>query len=151
MIIVIKKVVEAYFTIIKFLQFHLNCFFPKSGSKYDVNSVKRLTEFFTRCRQQMTNAENLFWVSLQSNLLADLSTVEKDFENAVKEMTEEMKENGWILPTLKANMRNQVNIANVQVKQFKGHDEMQSSIIKLPSGSSLIGEVPLLFNVKRVE
>ena len=99
----------------------------------------------------MKNDENLFWVSLQSNLLTDLSSVENDFENAVKEMKEEMKRNGWILPALKANMRNQVNIVNVQVEKSYGGFEMQSSIIKLPSGTSLIGEVPLLFNVKRVE
>ena len=98
----------------------------------------------------MKNEENLFWVSIQSNLLADSSIVEKDFENAIKEMTEEMIGNGWILPTLKANMRNQVNISNVQIEQCNGC-EMQSSIVKLPSGTSLIGEAPLLFNVKRVE
>ena len=113
--------------------------------------MKRLTEFLTRCRQQMKFEDNLFWVSLQSNLLADLSYVAKDFENAILEMKEDMKRNGWIFPTLKANMRNQVNIANVQVEQSKASFAMQSSVIKLPSGTSLIGEVPLLFNVKRVE
>ena len=99
----------------------------------------------------MKNEENLFWVSLQSNLLADLSKVEEDFETAVKAMEEEMKGNGWILPKLKANMRNQINIANIQVTRSNRGFEMQSSVTKLPSGTTLIGEVPLLFNVKRVE
>ena len=117
---------------------------------YDAASVKRLTEFLTRCRQQLKNKENLFWVSLQSNLLADLSNVQNDFKTAVQEMNEELKMNGWILPSLQANMRNQVNIANIQVdrRENSGWDgEMQSLIDKLPTGSSLIGELPLLFKV----
>ena len=64
-------------------------------------------------------------------------------------MKEEMQTDGWILPALQANMRNQVNIANVQVE--KGNlstHKMQSSIELLQSGSSLIGEVPLLYQVK---
>ena len=106
-----------------------------------------LTKFLTRCRQQLKNKENLFWVSLQSNLLADISLVEKDFGHALQEMKEEMKRNGWIFPTLKANMRNQVNIANVQIEKGSGAFDMQSSIAKLSSGSSLIGEIPILFQV----
>ena len=105
--------------------------------------MKRLTEFLTKCRQQLKNEQNLFWVSLQSNLLADLSDVEQDFQKAVQEMKEEMKGNGWILPTFSANMRNQVNIANVQIELHN----MQSSITKLKSGTSLIGELPILFKV----
>ena len=92
--------------------------FKNSGSMYEAASVKRLSEFLTRCRQQLTNEENLFWVSLQSNVLADLchTTSRREFDKTLQAMKEEMKRNGWILPTLKANMRNQVNIANVQFK-----------------------------------
>ena len=121
-----------------------------SNSKYDANSVKRITEFLTSCRNQMKNEENLFWVSLQSNLLADLTIVEKDFENSVAEMKDELKRNGWTLPTLKANMRNQVNIANVLIEEGESAEsKMVSSIIKLKSGTSLIGEVPILMQVKQ--
>ena len=66
-------------------------------------------------------------------------------------MNEELKMNGWILPSLQANMRNQVNIANIQIdrRENSGWDgEMQSSIDKLPSGSSLVGEIPVLFRLK---
>ena len=110
--------------------------------------MKRLTEFLTRCRQQLKKEENLFWVSLQSNLLADVSEVGDEFENAILGMKEEMKRSGWILPTLKANMRNQVNIANVQVEKSDGSYRMQSSIEKLASGSSLIGKIPIVYKVK---
>ena len=110
--------------------------------------MKRLTEFLKRCRQPLRNEENLFWVSVQSNVLADVSYVKEDFENALQEMKEEMKGNGWILPTLEANMRNQVNIANVQIEKSDRYvGEMQASITKLKSGTSLIGEIPILFKV----
>ena len=111
--------------------------------------MKILTEFLTRCRQQLKTNSNLFWVSLQSNSLADLCAVEYDFDGAVQKMKEEMKRNGWILPILKANMRNQVNIAKVHVElgtTFKY--SIEYSVEKLPSGSSLIGEIPISFRVK---
>ena len=110
--------------------------------------MERLTKFLTKCRQLLKNEENLFWVSLQSNLLADLKFVTEDFEKSLQEMKEEMKGCGWILPTLNANMRNQVNIANMEVKAGKYSREMQYSIAKLKSGTSLIGEVPILYQIK---
>ena len=61
-------------------------------------------------------------------------------------MKKDFEANGWSLPTLQANMRNQVNIAKVQVGDI-GSYQMRSFIEKLPSGSSLIGEVPMLFKV----
>ena len=103
------------------------------------------------CRQQLKNKQNLFWISLQSNLLADLSSVANDFDTAIVEMKEDMERNGWILPTLGANMRNQVNITNLKYEKYEKDatfNEMQSSITKLKSGTSLIGEIPILFNVR---
>ena len=133
----------------KSLRFHFKLFlFQNSGSSHDATSVKRLAEFLKRCRQQLKKENNLFWVSLQSNLLADLAYVEKDFENAVREMQDELKESGWILPKLKANMRNQVNIANVKIQKGTNIYKAQSSIEKLKSGTSLIGEIPILFKVE---
>ena len=128
--------------------FDFKCLSLKSGHQYDATSVKRLIDFLARCRQLLNNKENLFWVTVQSNLLADLCEVEKNFENAVKEMKEEMKRNGWILPTLKTNMRNQINIANVQVGKGDYYSlEMQSSIEKNKPGTSLVGELPIRFKV----
>ena len=108
--------------------------------------MKRLTEFLTRCRQQLKKEEHLFWVSLQSNLLADVTYVKENFETALNEMKEEMSGKGWILPTLKANMRNQANITNVQINEGCSLP-VQSSIAQLASGSSLIGGIPVLFKV----
>ena len=74
-------------------------------------------------------------------------------------MKEEMIRNGWILPTLEANMRNQVNITNVKIKMGEAPwkikigaqrqiCEMQSSIKKLASGTSLIGDIPIDFKLR---
>ena len=96
----------------------------------------------------MGSDSNLFWVAFQSNLLADLGYVGEDFQKAFKETKEELEKKGWILPTLEVNMRNQVNIANIEVEKGIGGYDMQSSINKLPSASSVVGEVPSLFNIK---
>ena len=111
--------------------------------------IEKLTEFLTRCRQQMKGESNLFWVAIQTNLLADLNLgIEDEFRNAFQKMIENLTKMGWILPKLQANMRNQVNIANIEIE--KGHfwtAPMESAIEKLKSGSSLIGEVPILTKI----
>ena len=100
----------------------------------------------------MKDESSLFWVSFQSNALTDLSSVGNEFARALIEMKEELKTNGWILPAFQANMRNQVNIANVQVKKGNlSSQKMQFSIDLLQSGSSLIGEVPLLCQIKEFD
>ena len=45
-------------------------------------------------------------------------------------------------------MRNQVNVANIEVEKGDSGVDMQSSINKLPSASSVVGDVPSLFNIK---
>ena len=99
----------------------------------------------------MKNKSNLFWVALQSNTLIDSSYVDNNFEEALTKMKDELKTEEWIFPTLHANMRNQVNIANIDLKKGKerydGHYDVQNAIEKLKPGSSLIGEVPYLFKL----
>ena len=99
------------------------------------------------CRQHLMSESNLFWVAVQSNVLADLINVKDGFKEALQEMKEELEMKGWIIPKLQANMRNQVNIANIDVEKGDSYYEMQTSIEKLKSWSSLVGEVPLLFKV----
>ena len=65
-----------------------------SRGRYGVPSVKRFSEFLSRCRQQLKDESSLFWVSLQSNALADLSSVGNDFARVLLEMKEELKING---------------------------------------------------------
>ena len=66
-------------------------------------------------------------------------------------MKDDLTKDGWIFPTFQANMRNQVNIANVEVEKGNSYyTEMQSSIVKLKSGSSLVREIPTLFYVNKV-
>ena len=92
---------------------------------------------------------NLFWVAFQSNVLADLNRAKDNFKNAFQQTKEDLSRKGWILPTLDANMRNQVNISNISVGEGSGNHAMQSSINKLPSGSSIVGEVPLLVQIEQ--
>ena len=86
----------------------------------------------------MKSESNLFWIALQSNVLADLSFNEHDFEEALTEMKEDLKKEEWNFPTLQANMRNQMNIANTNVEKGGAIHYMQSSIEKLKSGSSFV-------------
>ena len=117
------------------------------GDDYDATSVKQLLEFSKRCRGHLKSDSNLFWVALQSNQMADTSGVEDDFKEELKHMKEELTKNGWILPTLEANMRNQINISNINVESTGGC-EMQSSINKLRSGTNVVGEVPVLIKIR---
>ena len=89
----------------------------------------------------------MFWVALQSNQMADVSGVEDGFKEELEEMKEELKNCGWILPTLEANMRNQINISNINVESYVIY-KMQSSINKLKAGTNIVGEVPVLFKIK---
>ena len=105
----------------------------------------------TRCRKLLDKESSLFWVALQSNSLSDIDRVQNTFKKSLEDVKEHLKKDGWIFPTFQANMRNQINIANVEVEKGNSYyTEMQSSIVKLKSGSSLVGEIPTLFNVNKV-
>ena len=121
---------------------------------YDAPQIVRLHEFITSCRQKMNHSSNLLWIALQSNLLVDLCEVGdkhgwgKNFEPAIHAMKRELTMNGWILPTLRANMRNQVNICNIQVSTaYESTFEILSTIESSKSGSTMVGEIPTLFMV----
>ncbi len=111
--------------------------------------MDRAKQFLFKCRSMLESDSNLIWVAFQSNLLVDLSNVEDSFITAFKDAKKTLSTKGWILPTLDANMRNQKNISNLNIKQGRyGNSKMQSSITKLGSGSSVVGEVPTLFKVQ---
>ena len=64
-------------------------------------------------------------------------------------MKSELTNEGWIFPQLEANMRNQVNISNINVEQKDvGYWEMQSCIKKLRSATNIVGEIPTLIKVR---
>ena len=95
----------------------------------------------------MTSDSALFWVALQSNQLSDVSLVEDDFREALNDMKEDLTRDGWILPQLETNMRNQINISNINVIGGKLY-KMQSIIRKLESGANMAGELPTLLKVR---
>ena len=116
------------------------------GYEYNATSVQQLNDFISRCRQHLQSDSNLFWVALQSNQLADLSDVHFSFKQELKKMKSELTKEGWVLPQLKANMRNQINISRISVVGAGAHS-MQSSIEKLQSATNVLGEVPSLIKV----
>ena len=61
-------------------------------------------------------------------------------------MKKHLKKDGWILPQLESNMRNQINISNINVER-SGAWSMQSTIPKLESGTNIVGELPILIKV----
>ena len=121
-------------------------FFLNLDDGYDATSVYQLQDFIKSCRKKLIGDSNLFWVVLQSNQLADTDIVQEDFNKAYKDMKEVLRNDGWILPQLELNMRNQINISNIRVE---GHGvyPMQSAIPKLESGTTIVGELPILLKV----
>ena len=107
-----------------------------------------MKDFIKQSRQKLNSESNLFWVALQSNQLADVSDVSDDFMKALEDMKEDLTKDGWILPQLESNMRNQINISNIAIEGFNNYYAMQSSIAKLKSGTNIVGELPILFRVK---
>ena len=101
-----------------------------------------------KCKSLLESESNLFWVAFQSNVLADVSNVEDDFKKSFEELKEELSKKGWILPSLSVNMRNQSNITKVTFDKGTSTLDMNSSINVLPSATSTVGEVPLLFKMK---
>ena len=114
---------------------------------YDASSVKRAEEFVSRCRDLLESNSKLFWVAFQSNMLSDLATVDPGFKEAFEKAKKQLAVNGWVLPMLQCNMRNQNNIANINVEKGTTAYKMQTSVNQLPPPSSVVGEVPLLFNI----
>ena len=121
-------------------------FFILAGD-YDASSVKRAEDFVSNCRRWLESNSKLFWVAFQSNLLSDLSKVEPGFNKSFEQAKENFSMEGWALPMLRSNMRNQVNIGNIKIEKGSSLLDMQTSINKLPAASSVVGEVPLLVNV----
>ena len=56
---------------------------------------------------------------------------------------------GWIIPVLRYNMRNQINISNIVVDEDDNSFKMQGAIEKTTSGSTILGTLPLLFKVMK--
>ena len=107
-----------------------------------------MKEFIQNCRQKLKSDSNLFWVAVQSNLLADTSLcVEDDFTEALDDMKEDLAKDGWILPEFEWNMRNQTNISNIKIENNCDYP-MQSAIRKLQSGTNIVGELPIRYKVK---
>ena len=107
--------------------------------KYDVSSVTRAKQFILRCREYLRDGSKLLWISFQSNILVDTDMVDNKFKSALDEMKEELVKSGWIIPVLRYNMRNQINISNIVVDGDDNSFKMQGAIEKTTSGSTILG------------
>jgi len=151
-----KKKVDIYTMAEFFVDQHSNghfvvdeCPFKVQGGidGYDESSVNLVKAFIQNSRLKLQSDSNLFWVALQSNTLADTNNVRIGFDEALNAMKEELAKDGWILPQLESNMRNQINISNIN-DESSGGWEMQSSIQTLKSGTNIVGELPIHFKVR---
>ena len=106
-----------------------------------------MKDFINNSRQKLKSDSNIFWVAMQSNQLADTDYVKDDFKEAIEDMKEDLTKDGWILPQLEANMRNQINISNIKVESY-GAYRIQSSVTKLETGKNIVGELSILLRVK---
>ena len=75
--------------------------------------MENAKQFLRRCRSKLEDDSKTIWMSFQTNVFADLGYVSEDFNTKFSEMKEELSMEGWILPELSFNMRNQKNIGNV--------------------------------------
>ena len=131
----------------------INCNFYLA--KYDAKSLQRAQDFLTTCRIRATKDRNV-WISFQSNVFADKAQVTMDFKPKFEDMKYELTRLGWVLPELCSNMRNQKNISrvtvkgNIEISKYR-NIKMQDSITKLKSLSTVVGEVPTLVRIKKVD
>ena len=115
---------------------------------YDQTSVNRAKEFLENCRSLLGSDSNFLWAAFQSNLLCDVDgSINDEFKSSFPKIKKTLLKEGWILPRLHYNMRNQVNISNINITKGYGKYETQSSIEELGSGSSVVGQVPTRLTV----
>ena len=75
----------------------------------------------------------------------------EDFNEAFKDLKQLLTTQGWLLPNLNANMRNQKNIYNLVVKGTSRSktDTCNTVLPRLRIGSTVVGELPTLIKVRR--
>jgi hypothetical protein len=111
--------------------------------------VDQAKDFLVKCREMLESDSNVFWVAFQSNVLSDVSqNVDDRFKGSFEATKKELVTKGWVLPALDSNMRNTMNINKISIQGCRSDIKMQTSIMKLGSGSSVVGEVPSLFKVQ---
>ena len=130
--------------------YNINLFVNCLGRSYyhGNDSVQNIQHFLSKCRQHLQGKKKFFWISFQSNVLVDtaLYMLIEDFNMAFKDLKKNLSSNGWLLPNLNANMRNQKNIYNISIKGSSRSrtDTCNTAISRLRIGSTVVGELPFL-------
>lgn len=138
-----------------FAYYKMNLFVNCLGCSYyhGNDSVQNIQHFLSKCRQHLQGKKKFFWISFQSNVLVDtaLYMLIEDFNLAFEDLKQNLSSNGWLLPNLSANMRNQKNIYNISVKGSSRSktDTCNTALSRLRIGSTVVGELPFLVKIKR--
>ena len=138
-----------------FAYYKMNLFVNCLGCSYyhGNDSVQNIQHFLSKCRQHLQGNKKFFWISFQSNVLVDtaLYMLIEDFNLAFEDLKQNLSSNGWLLPNLSANMRNQKNIYNISVKGSSRSktDTCNTALSRLRIGSTVVGELPFLVKIKR--
>ena len=146
-----------------FAYYKMNLFVNCLGCSYyhGNDSVQNIQHFLSKCRQHLQGNKKFFWISFQSNVLVDtaLYMLIEDFNLAFEDLKQNLSSNGWLLPNLSANMRNQKNIYNISVKGSSRSktgtchqlrkEHGNTALSRLRIGSTVVGELPFLVKIKR--
>ena len=120
---------------------------------YCNESSQKLQIFLSECRGYLEGNEKFLWISFQSNVLVDTSSfmIVEEFNEGYKNLKKTLLSEGWLLPNLNANMRNQKNIYNISVKGTSRSktDACNTALERLKIGSTVVGELPTLLKIKR--
>ena len=104
-------------------------------------------ENFIRDAEQLIDSKDVFWLSIQSNLAADVADAEESFNTQLQRLIQDLKSKSFVIPLFTANMRNSSQISNVKVEYQGEKFKMSSEIEKL--SSTVMGQRPSLHLVNK--
>ena len=110
-------------------------------TEYDATSIKKLEKFIQNAKM-LIDAKDVFWLSIQSNTLADVARMDKSFNIQLNKLILDLKSKSFVVPLLNANMRNSSQISNIKIDRENSQYRMSGEIEKL--SSSVMGQPPTL-------
>ena len=120
------------------------------GSRYyyDVASVKKAEKFLLDCKRLIGNS-SLFWVSFQTNCLADTVRSTFDFNTTFKKMKDKLSHEGFHIVGMSSNMRNAKQIAQLRVDRPGSGYKMKQIIPCLPP-TTVMGTIPKIIQFDEI-
>ena len=94
----------------------------------------------------MVNPESLFWISFQSNCVAEVVNYNENFKNSLEEMRTELQENSFHFANLHANMRNSGPISEISLDSTSPVFNLAQHVPHLKAG--LPGPIPCVLPLR---